>query len=841
MAQASAVEADIAIKGNVSGHVAVGNYNVQIQNSNGCVVNVAPPRDQPAYSMRPLPVHLRPRAFPSLLDRDREAESIKAAIQTSTPVSIFGEEGIGKTSFLRRLIHLPDLPSFPAGVVYLEVSGRGLEDLLQYLFDTFYESRLEFKPRDGEIRLALQKLKALVFLDGLNLARDEIVSLLDAAPDCTFMLSSVERSLWGEGQTISLQGLPENEALTLFQRELGRSMNEEELAAARKICALLQGHPLRVLQAAELVHEKSKPISELLEELQRESPEKAVLQVTLSNLTKHQKNVLALLAAAGGTIMPLEHLVSLSQDPDVRKALQGLIALGLVQAHSPRYSLTGDLVVSLPTLLDLSSWEDTLANYFITWLEGQPSQVLIEESADALIYTVKRAGEKQRWTEVIQLGRALERYLILWKRWQTWVDVLNLILKAAKALGDRKVEAWALHQLGSRAMCLGQADQARELLTEALNIRKAIRDKAGLKVTQHNLNILLRAPVPPKGGKPGGRPWFIGSSVMILAVLMAAVAAYVGLSLAVPPESLPFPGLPIYLFPTNPPAKTLTHIPTKTIAPTPSRTITPTDIFTPTPTWTRTRTKTPSRTPTPTRTRTPTPTTETQSTVVLTEIQKKYRALGGRNGFLGDPTGPETSTPDGYGRFRHFQGGSIYWTPDTGAYEVHGAILQKWESLGWERSDLGYPITDESTTPDGIGRYNHFQYGSIYWTPDTGAHEVHGAIREKWAQLGWERSDLGYPTTDEARTPDGIGRYNHFQYGSIYWTPDTGAHEVRGVIHAKWAELGWEQSWLGYPISDEEPSSCSGWTRESRFQSGIILWSAEKGAQDVGFCPPIIR
>jgi uncharacterized protein with LGFP repeats len=46
------------------------------------------------------------------------------------------------------------------------------------------------------------------------------------------------------------------------------------------------------------------------------------------------------------------------------------------------------------------------------------------------------------------------------------------------------------------------------------------------------------------------------------------------------------------------------------------------------------------------------------------------------------------------------------------------------------------PLTDESPTPDGIGRFNHFQGGSIYWTPGIGAHEVHGAIRDKWASMG---------------------------------------------------------------------------------------------------------
>jgi hypothetical protein len=160
-------------------------------------------------------------------------------------------------------------------------------------------------------------------------------------------------------------------------------------------------------------------------------------------------------------------------------------------------------------------------------------------------------------------------------------------------------------------------------------------------------------------------------------------------------------------------------------------------------------------------------------------INAKYDQLGGAAGFLGQAVtgqlGTIASSPNGLGYFIHYQGGSIYWSPQTGAHEVHGAIRDKWASLGWEQSLLGYPDTDETGTPDGVGRYNHFQGGSIYWTPSTGAHEVHGAIRDEWASLGWERSFLGYPVTDETGTPDGIGRYNYFQGGSIYWTPWTGA------------------------------------------------------------------
>lgn len=210
----------------------------------------------------------------------------------------------------------------------------------------------------------------------------------------------------------------------------------------------------------------------------------------------------------------------------------------------------------------------------------------------------------------------------------------------------------------------------------------------------------------------------------------------------------------------------------------------------------------------------------------------KYNALGGEGSFLGQPAGDEQDTTDGFGRFRVFQYGYIFWTQDAGAFEVHGLIGAKWAQFGLEKSFLGYPLTDETVTPDGIGRYNHFQGGSIYWSPDTGAYEVHGAIRDKWAALGWEKSFLGYPLTDESITPDGIGRYNHFQGGSIYWTPSTGAYEVHGLIRDKWAELGWEKSCLGYPISDEE-NSTGGWARQSRFQHGIIQWSPDKGAVPV--------
>jgi uncharacterized protein with LGFP repeats len=97
--------------------------------------------------------------------------------------------------------------------------------------------------------------------------------------------------------------------------------------------------------------------------------------------------------------------------------------------------------------------------------------------------------------------------------------------------------------------------------------------------------------------------------------------------------------------------------------------------------------------------------------------------------------------------------------------------------VGWERSFLLYPATDETGTPDGVGRFNHFQGGSIYWTPQTGPHEVHGGIRAVWSSMGWETGRLGYPTSDEYTSSPGFRR-SDFQHGSITWNLATGQWTV---------------------------------------------------------------
>lgn len=225
----------------------------------------------------------------------------------------------------------------------------------------------------------------------------------------------------------------------------------------------------------------------------------------------------------------------------------------------------------------------------------------------------------------------------------------------------------------------------------------------------------------------------------------------------------------------------------------------------------------------------------------MSKIDEKYESLGGETGYLGTPMGAEASCADGQGRFRDYKHGSIYSHPLSGTHEIHGLIHAKWNALGREKSVLGYPKSDERDIGGGVaGRYNIFQGGAITWkqgAPE--AFETHGAIRSKFGQTGWESGILGFPTTDETKTPDGMGRFNHFERGSIYWKPTISAHEVHGLIHTCWANNDWEKNPdLGYPISDELPTHSGAANRFCDFENGVVHWTS--GSPHAASLPPFV-
>jgi len=212
-------------------------------------------------------------------------------------------------------------------------------------------------------------------------------------------------------------------------------------------------------------------------------------------------------------------------------------------------------------------------------------------------------------------------------------------------------------------------------------------------------------------------------------------------------------------------------------------------------------------------------------------ICDKWRSIGGSSSVLGNNTTSEANTPCRNGRYNDFQGGTITYRPDLGAKVIYGHIVNKWRNSG-ASCGIGLAFSDESGNPCG-GRYNIFENGAaITWHPNTGAYITKGSIRVKHSQYGFECGFIGYPITDELRTPTKPGAYNHFQGGkSIYWSPNTPASLVHGAIRGTWASQGWENSRFGFPASDEfDFSDSTGNYRRNNFQGGAILWNKANGA-----------
>ena len=118
-------------------------------------------------------------------------------------------------------------------------------------------------------------------------------------------------------------------------------------------------------------------------------------------------------------------------------------------------------------------------------------------------------------------------------------------------------------------------------------------------------------------------------------------------------------------------------------------------------------------------------------------------------------------------------------------------------------------------TPDGRAEYVHFQGGSVYASPATGAHAVRGAVRDRWRDTGWETGPLGLPTTDE--TSVATGSVQDFERGAVYASAGTGAHRVPAPVRDALRAAGGPERW-GFPV--EEPQPESGGQVRQRFARG---------------------
>jgi len=242
---------------------------------------------------------------------------------------------------------------------------------------------------------------------------------------------------------------------------------------------------------------------------------------------------------------------------------------------------------------------------------------------------------------------------------------------------------------------------------------------------------------------------------------------------------------------------------------------------------------------------------ELGSDITITQaIIDKYNALGGAATF-GPPagTGEQPGYPDSAGvicNYVNFQNGAIeYFTNGDqagNAYAILNPFFDKWASIGYGKSVLGYPISDMSDTQtSSLGtpfKYQNFmngtERGALEYNLSSGeVFEIHGAIYATWSAMGYADSILGLVASDERDAVPSFkgttGRVSDFEKGHLHWH-SSGEHAgttymTYGDLDELYVSMGGTDSWLGFPVMHQEDRGEYGYCE---FEGGYIEWDGSE-------------
>ena len=504
----------VAVGGDIRNSVIVTgdnvNLQVQLEGVDGALLHRLGAVAEPVAL--PVPLDSRPRRYPDHVDREGEAGTVLAAAQQGGVVNVYGEPGIGKTHLLSHVAHDPAGGALPDGIVHVDGLDAPLGDVLQALFEEFYDcGEPAVRPSRSRLRRALGDRQALVVVDDLGLQREEAQAVLSAAPGCAFVVASTARSLW-DGEAIQLAGLELDFGLAIVEQEIGRALTPEERVEAEALCRALGGHPWRIREAAARARDEGRSLAEAARALDPTA--------MLAALTSGEESVLAGLAAVGGGPVGVAHLQELSPVEDVGEVLDGLERRHLVLSHSPRYSLPGPLAEEIERRTDLEPLRERAIEHFIGWAERERDPAAVAAERPAVLDLLRWASRTGRDEAAIRLARATEAAFASAGLFGAWGAAVETVLAAARRRGDLANEAWGLHQRGTRTFALDESKAALPDLERAREIRREIGDARGEAATQHNIDVI-------QGGVPwyrfGGRSgWWLLALVAIGIVLIAA-------------------------------------------------------------------------------------------------------------------------------------------------------------------------------------------------------------------------------------------------------------------------------------------------------------------------------
>jgi hypothetical protein len=520
-------ERAVSVGGDVVGSLIVtgdnNNIKLVLGAEQGALLEQLTRASAPKKRLRPGPLRSVPGELQGRVDREDEARAILESIAGGAPVGVHGERGIGKTYTILRALNAQD-PALADGAVYLYAPGP-LDDVRQLLFEAWYECEPPFKPSTVQLRRELAAIRGVAALDSVELERDAAQQLLLDAPGARLVISSRERIVL-EGASIAIHGLASRDALIVLEQELGRPLAADERPDAERICVTLAGHPLKIREAVASARDAGRSLSDLAGELSAGHADAAVARDKLEASGEEGRRLLAALALFEDATVGKEHLRAIAGAENFDEALLAALRRRDVRAHSPRYDL-GAVLGSYADELDLAPAGERALVYFTSWAQrNREDAALLMTEAAALLALLRWAESSGRRREAIELGRAIDHAFALERRFGAWGQVLEVVHRAAVRTGDRDAEAWALHQLGTRALCLGELAAGVATLSNALELRRELGDEDGASYSARNLSMASRPRWYTR--------WIVGHTMLFVGLLIALFAAGVVAAATIP-------------------------------------------------------------------------------------------------------------------------------------------------------------------------------------------------------------------------------------------------------------------------------------------------------------------
>ncbi|MFD8487035.1 MULTISPECIES: ATP-binding protein [Streptomyces] len=603
-----------------------GDFLLTVNPVDGSEIEVCPPAERPARpekltaaeraeaerAARP-PVPPGPvRTVLGLLAREDERERLVRLLARGRSVRLTGPAGSGRTSLLD--VVAEDCAGLaPDGVVRLSGHHRTADDLLHDLFHAVHRAPLH-RPDRTELLAHLREVGAVVVLDDVEFGGSALDELLDATPECAFLLGATPDvpapSADSAVEEVFLAGLERADGVELLERAAGRTLTEEEANWAGDLWFESEGLPLRFVQAGALLRrrDRERAGADAVDEFgvfadarpDDDTPYDATdaddvplpslgeaaapAPLLASRLSASARATLEFAVALGGEVPHQAHLPALVGDTHADAALGELADCGLVSPVGSRYRLAAGVL----TQLESAGYTDGMrerarsAAQHYAWWAGHPSvtpeRVCAEADAVlaalAVLVPATTPTAEDEDSPAVQLARTAAPAFAAGLHWSAWQRALRSGTEASRLAGDVAEQAYFHHELGVLALCEDQLDRARAELEASIGLRGALSDKRGAVAGRRALALVADRTGDTPGLGSGGAG--VAGAVAGFGVVGAGLGPTVGEEVpdARNEESVsPSAGVPAPFPPLQPPPQSPTLVTRREPDDEPSRTV----------------------------------------------------------------------------------------------------------------------------------------------------------------------------------------------------------------------------------------------------------------------------